>query len=280
MEVNIVKRKKIMTAVILFIVLLFCIIWGKNKLAGTRIYVNTDTAKVEEIRKYINLVGTIGSENLKRYYVINGIVNVKVGDSVEKGSVLAKSQYGNVISEIAGVVTAINSMGTNSSIEVQDISSLDVIIDINKNDFAEINLGQKAEVYDAYNNVNNGEVYKINSIAEKSNSLTDNDSYVKGYIKILGNTDKFIIGFSSEVSILVDSKENALSVPIESVVNEKGNKKYIFVFKDNVLEKREVTLGVESEDDIEVLSGISEGEEVVLNPTLELSDGTKVYRRK
>ena len=70
------KRKKIMTAVILFIVLLFCIIWGKNKLAGTRIYVNTDTAKVEEIRKYINLVGTIGSENLKRYYVINGIVNV------------------------------------------------------------------------------------------------------------------------------------------------------------------------------------------------------------
>ena len=79
---------------------------------------------------------------------------------------------------------------------------------------------------------------------------------------------------------MVDSKENALSVPIESVVNEKGNKKYIFVFKDNVLEKREVTLGVESEDDIEVLSGISEGEEVVLNPTLELSDGTKVYRRK
>lgn len=50
---------------------------------------------------------------------------------------------------------------------------------------------------------------------------------------------------------------------------------YIITIKKTV-EKRTVELGVFSDDDYEVKSGLSEGEMVVMNPKAALTDGTKI----
>lgn len=50
---------------------------------------------------------------------------------------------------------------------------------------------------------------------------------------------------------------------------------YIIQIKKTV-EKRTVELGVFSDDDYEVKSGLSEGELVVMNPKAALTDGTKI----
>lgn len=50
---------------------------------------------------------------------------------------------------------------------------------------------------------------------------------------------------------------------------------YIIQIKKTV-EKRTVELGVFSDDDYEVKSGLSEGEMVVMNPKAALTDGTKI----
>lgn len=42
------------------------------------------------------------------------------------------------------------------------------------------------------------------------------------------------------------------------------------------MKKRTVELGVFSDDDYEVKSGLSEGEMVVMNPKAALTDGTKI----
>ncbi|MDI6782062.1 MAG: efflux RND transporter periplasmic adaptor subunit [bacterium] len=78
-----------------------------------------------------------------------------------------------------------------------------------------------------------------------------------------------------DVVIISGLKKNVIKISQEAIVNIEG-KDYIFVIKDNIVSKRELTLGFRNPDEVEVLSGIKQGEEVVLNPPLELKDKVKV----
>ena len=51
---------------------------------------------------------------------------------------------------------------------------------------------------------------------------------------------------------------------------------YMYIIHKKTVEKRTVELGVFSDDDYEVKSGLSEGEMVVMNPKAALTDGTKI----
>ena len=51
---------------------------------------------------------------------------------------------------------------------------------------------------------------------------------------------------------------------------------YMYIIQIKTVEKRTVELGVFSDDDYEVKSGLSEGEMVVMNPKAALTDGTKI----
>ncbi len=49
----------------------------------------------------------------------------------------------------------------------------------------------------------------------------------------------------------------------------------VFVFKNGVVEKRQLVTGIEQGDYIEVKSGLTVGELVVTNGQINLSDGSK-----
>lgn len=68
-------------------------------------------------------------------------------------------------------------------------------------------------------------------------------------------------GMFAEVRLPANSMP-IVSVPRETVVKE-GEKAYVFVVKDNVVEKRGVTTGPESNGQIVIISGLSDGETIV-----------------
>lgn len=282
------KRKRIYIFVgIIFIAVLF-IIFLQN-IFKDKVYIKTDLVKKDHIQKYINLIGEVASDNVKNYYLSNeknNEIKVKIGQKIINGDTIATSPYGNVVSDSNGVITNIEQVGlgfagtTNTKITVQDIENLKVVVDVNKNDDNEIKIGQKAIIIGNNGEEIRGEVSFRNPVAEKSKSITDNESYVKTEVQILERTENFTIGFSNEVNILVGEVDDILVIPIEAVENEKGNINYVYVFKDNILEKRKVELGLEGECEVQVISGVNEGEEIVLNPTSNLSNIKKVYRRE
>jgi Cu(I)/Ag(I) efflux system membrane fusion protein len=80
----------------------------------------------------------------------------------------------------------------------------------------------------------------------------------------------------SEVSILSDSRDNSIVIPSESVVRS-GRKPQVFVVREpGKFEPREVTLGVESDGRIEVISGVSEGDEVVTSAQFLVDSESKL----
>ena len=69
-------------------------------------------------------------------------------------------------------------------------------------------------------------------------------------------------GYSADIDITLDSKEQALRVPVEAVLE---NNRVLVFQQDGLLVEREIQPGLSNWSFIEVLSGLQEGEKIVLS---------------
>lgn len=76
---------------------------------------------------------------------------------------------------------------------------------------------------------------------------------------------KLAPGMYASATLVQESRQGVLSVPVEAVPNRKGQAALVYVLgKDNRLEERSLTLGLETPEHIEVKSGAGENELVVV----------------
>ncbi len=78
----------------------------------------------------------------------------------------------------------------------------------------------------------------------------------------------------NNVRLKSERGRNCLTVPLNSMADAEND--LVFVVKDGIIERREVLTGVNDGTDIEILSGLNEGEIVVLESFEGLSDGMKI----
>lgn len=71
-------------------------------------------------------------------------------------------------------------------------------------------------------------------------------------------------GMTADIAIKTDSKENVLAIP-NLAIQEKDGKVFVQILKDEKIEERQIQIGLKGSNDlVEVISGIEEGEEVIL----------------
>ncbi|WP_028549824.1 efflux RND transporter periplasmic adaptor subunit [Paenibacillus sp. UNC451MF] len=77
-----------------------------------------------------------------------------------------------------------------------------------------------------------------------------------------------------------DTTQDVVTIPAAAITKE-GNDSYVFVVSNDTAERRKVTLGRTAADSTrEVVSGVKEGEQVVISGSQELKDKDKVEVRK
>ncbi len=97
---------------------------------------------------------------------------------------------------------------------------------------------------------------------------------------ITNSDNNLIIGFDAKLSILVAEHENVLKLPVEALVIEEGEKfVYIYDKATSTAIKKEVKTGVSSETHYEILDGLNDGDQVIINSS-KVSDGVEVYLKK
>jgi Cu(I)/Ag(I) efflux system membrane fusion protein len=64
------------------------------------------------------------------------------------------------------------------------------------------------------------------------------------------------------VDLHVDSRKNVLQLPIEAIFQKSGEKYVTIIKQDNTFEDTEVKLGLANSTMIEILKGVSAGDEV------------------
>jgi HlyD family secretion protein/macrolide-specific efflux system membrane fusion protein len=153
---------------------------------------------------------------------------------------------------------------------IADLATLLVKVDLNQIDVAKVQLGASASVsLDALP----GKKFaaKVTRIAAASVKPAGKEAELFPVEVELVSSDPAIKpGMSADVTIHLEERQNVLSLPIESVVRE-GNKSLVTRVASlpngkERTEKIEVTLGIRNDRELEVLSGLSEGDRVLINP--------------
>ena len=91
------------------------------------------------------------------------------------------------------------------------------------------------------------------------------------------NPDRVLLpGLYAEADVTLEHREDIPSVPLQAV-NHEGDKTTVFVVGSNgELQDQPVTLGLQTATDAEVLSGLQEGQQVVVSDRSGLKPGEKV----
>ena len=84
-------------------------------------------------------------------------------------------------------------------------------------------------------------------------------------IRIEGTHESLKTGMTAMVEVIIEELKDVISVPIQTVVNIEG-KKVCYVASVTGTQQREVETGSFNDDFVEIKSGLSQGEQVLLNP--------------
>ena len=139
-----------------------------------------------------------------------------------------------------------------------DLSRVWVLADVYERDLAHIRVGQKVRMTTA---AYAGETF-IGSIGFIYPSVSEDTRTLKVRIEFANADRRLKPGLYAEID-LAGEGQAVLAVPSDAVMDE-GSRQYAFVVHgDTHFEPRLLNLGRRSDDYVEVLSGLSEGEQVV-----------------
>ncbi|MBF0101925.1 MAG: efflux RND transporter periplasmic adaptor subunit [Desulfobacterales bacterium] len=163
------------------------------------------------------------------------------------------------------IASGINNVGGGTTVmKLADLSIIYILVSVDESDIGKIAIGQEVKItVDAYSNIIFSGV--VERIATKgllnSNVITfEVKVHVKG-----ANHQLLKPEMTANVEIVTLDKDNVLLVPL-TALDRKRHESFITVRKPgNVNEQRKVTIGTSDGAMVEILSGISEGEQVVLS---------------
>jgi RND family efflux transporter MFP subunit len=84
-------------------------------------------------------------------------------------------------------------------------------------------------------------------------------------------------GLYAEAELHLDRKDNVPCIPVQAVSHRGDKTTVLVVSADGTLAQRDVEIGLQTSGDAEILSGLSEGEQVVVSDRSGLKDGQKVH---
>ena len=220
----------------------------------------------KEFSEKIETFGTAISKKSKTFKIKKDDLfgDLKLKSSVKKGDVLIKLKSGNILAPFSGVLgyTGLTEdiLVSNNIfiITLDDNSIIYSDIKIPENYSASIKKGLPVEV-------------RLSSYKEKiflgevdfvSSRINADTRSLLSRIKVKNKELELISGSLLEVSVKFNLR-NSLSVPDTSVMIE-GDKSYVYkIDEENIANKTEVRTGLRGNKNIEIISGLEEGDVIV-----------------
>ena len=190
-------------------------------------------------------------------------------------------------------------MAGTEIMRVADMSKMKVDVEVGENDIQKVKFGDTANIeVEAYpNRTFKGQVVQISQsstatgLQQSISSLTDQVTNYTVSVELLPDSYKDLIavdkrhfpfrpGMSASVEILTKHQLQVLAVPInavttreedelgaDNVVKDDKIKEYVFVVNDkNTTVLKQVTTSVQDNTYIQILTGLSEGEKIIVAP--------------
>lgn len=182
-----------------------------------------------------------------------------------------KNQF--IVADVEGIVTALNTYVGDTPypgtmmIEIQDPTQKVILVDFMVEDALKISDGLAADVHDidldiSLDDLEVNQVYPNAFVTLSELGVKENRQTVE--VGMGASADHLPFGLELETNVMIAPERETLLVPAGAVYNYDG-KHYIEVLVGGEPVEREITIGIKIMGNIEVLEGVSEGEDVVLN---------------
>lgn len=178
---------------------------------------------------------------------ISGVIsekNVNVGEIINQGAVLAK---------------------------INDISYVFATIQVPQEKINDIKVGKPAEVtLEDNNTVHNGTLDSID---------LSGDSTLRVFnckIKMENSNKELLPGEYAKVNFSnTENNNKVITIPVSSLAGSEGDY-YVFINDNGVASKVSVDIGDADENNVEIISGVKEGDEIICTNMSSLKDGCKI----
>ncbi|HSY12153.1 MAG TPA: efflux RND transporter periplasmic adaptor subunit [Verrucomicrobiae bacterium] len=183
----------------------------------------------------------------------------------------ALSDYSRIIAPYDGVVTwrfsdtgALVQAGTSntSGLPVVTVAQVDLLrlrIPVPESLAAKVRIGDSADV-----RVQATGEHFTGKVTRFTDALDPSTRTMQVEIDVPNPNFRLQPGMYADVTLLANSRSNTLTIPVEAI-ERNGDKTSVLVLDaDNRVQRREVELGVESSNHAEVLSGLRDGEKVLV----------------
>lgn len=238
-------------------------------------------AKQEELAQQESIVAanedvTVSDSAKAQINASNQLSDMNVDDAQESldAAEAGITAAADGIVESIDVVKGAYANETQTLMTIINADSIGVEFSISKDDLGAITTGQKARVVIAGNEYE-GTIDYVSRVAVSDMTMTGNNTSgtIKGRILIDNPDDNIYIGVSAKAYIFVGKSEQALVIPYEALNTDIDGDFVYVVNKENLIERKDITVGIYSDEYYEVIDGIDEGDKVITNVTKDMKPG-------
>ncbi|MGH4122527.1 MAG: efflux RND transporter periplasmic adaptor subunit [Clostridium sp.] len=234
----------------------------------------TDKAKLESLKQQKSALSPLSLEKLKQADNSVKLAEISLNSAKQK---LVENKS-TIIATNAGVVTKLKAIegavgsGMEAVVVVQDIEDLKATASLGKYDASKVKIGQEVILKNG-DKTYKGSVSFIDPAASKTVGVTGSETTLAVEISILDKAPDLKIDFDVDIDILVSKAANAIKIPSEALRVEKGGKNLVYVVEENIVRERQVTIGSQSDTEVQITKGIKKDEKVILNPSTSIVEG-------
>ena len=200
----------------------------------------------------------------------------------------AMSNYTRIVAPFTGVVTvryadtgSLVAAGTSSStqaipvVRIAEVSKLRLVLPIPESIAGQIHLGDPVKVrVQALSKDITGKVSRF------ANSLDMQTRTMETEIDFENRSGELMSGMHTETQLVLAQRPSTLSVPLEAVTQSGNNATVLMVTTQNTVEERKIVLGLQGKSRVEVVSGLNEGDRVVVGNRSQFRDGERVQPKE
>jgi RND family efflux transporter MFP subunit len=196
----------------------------------------------------------------------------------------ALEAYSQITAPFAGVVTkryadtgALIQAGTASEtqsmpvVQLAEWSRLRLVVPVPESAVYQLRLGSVVQVHvSAMNRDFEGRVARF------ADALNDETRTMHTEIDVENSDGTLKEGMYAEAKIILKQENNALTIPIQALERNSSGGTVLIVDAQGRVEERQVELGAESSDRVEILAGLAENDRVVIGNRGEFRTGERV----
>lgn len=238
-----------------------------------------DMQMYEALKSEREKIKPISEESIKKAENAVELAKLNLDSSKSKEG----SSLGSIVADFDGVITALNLQegsppaGNLPAVTIQDMNNLKVVININKYDVGKVAKGNTGEAI--FNNEKvPGEITFIDPVAKESVTAQGSERSVIVEMELKEPLKGAKIDFEVDVNILLNKKDNVIKIPAEALKSDKKDSATVMVYENDKAVEKNIKIGIQSDTEVEVLEGLRENEEVILNPSSNLKTNSEVKK--